>query len=768
TPVLGRVFHDVNGNGYPDDGEPGIPAARINTVQGDIITTDQYGRYHIPCAIIPDNERGSNFILKTDPRSLPLGYALTTENPRVVRATRGKFLKINFGAVETAAYRLDLSAADFDEEGALQRDIGTEINGQDRDSDLLLVYRAAGDESIADARARLSAARAQLDGRRRNVTLEVSYDAAAPVYAGPVVGGSNLDARLPAFGENAEVADRLEGEALERTTSLSEPDIAPVVFADAPTIETTVDALYVEKQLSLSTELVVDEQGIRVLYATGFWNYGHWVDRAELRVFPEGDSPRSDPIIALPLDEFGAAALPIDFPVEGDLAAVLRVYDAKGRFDETRPRLVRMVEIEALPSEEEAGDRAFDAFGADAINFSNIPVNGATVRVYGRNITGEAVEVFGQVVRVDPDGRFVAEAILPDGEQVVDVTAAGQRVIRDVNVKTRDIYGVGLVEATVGQRQTDDGVVTAEGRAAFYLRGRLSPRIRVTATADTGEAGFDDLFDQLDDRDSRSLLRRLDPDKFYPIYGDDSTIEEDAPTSGRFYFRVERDDDYALWGNYRTNFNDTEFARVERTLYGAKLHWDENGNPTALGDARTTVDAFLSDPGTQSARDELRGTGGSVYFLRNADISIGSDIVRVETRDVISGIVLESRPLIYGEDYDIDYIQGRLILNQPLNSTSDDGRLFADGTLSGNEVFLVVEYEFTGGLGDFDQVAFGGRGTRWLGDHVKVGTTYARDIQDGAETDIFGADLTLQATGDTYLRAEFALTDGAGLATFRS
>jgi len=75
TPVIGRVYDDVNHNGYPDDGESGLPAIRLATVNGDIITTDQYGRYHIPCAIIANSERGSNFLLKADTRTFPLGYS---------------------------------------------------------------------------------------------------------------------------------------------------------------------------------------------------------------------------------------------------------------------------------------------------------------------------------------------------------------------------------------------------------------------------------------------------------------------------------------------------------------------------------------------------------------------------------------------------------------------------------------------------------------------------------------------------------------------
>ena len=56
---------------------------------------------------------GSNFILKLDPRTLPTGYSLTTENPRVVRLTRGKLTKLNFGASIGREVRIELSGAAF-------------------------------------------------------------------------------------------------------------------------------------------------------------------------------------------------------------------------------------------------------------------------------------------------------------------------------------------------------------------------------------------------------------------------------------------------------------------------------------------------------------------------------------------------------------------------------------------------------------------------------------------------------------------------------
>jgi uncharacterized repeat protein (TIGR01451 family) len=113
TDVIGQVFDDKNRNGYQDAGEEGLPGVRVSTARGLLVTTDAKGRYHITCAIVPNQDRGSNFIVKVDDRTLPSGYRLTTENPRVKRVTRGKMAKFNFGAAIHRVVRLDLGGSAF-------------------------------------------------------------------------------------------------------------------------------------------------------------------------------------------------------------------------------------------------------------------------------------------------------------------------------------------------------------------------------------------------------------------------------------------------------------------------------------------------------------------------------------------------------------------------------------------------------------------------------------------------------------------------------
>lgn len=116
TDIIGKVFDDQNANGYQDGGEPGIPNIRVATAKGWLVTTDAEGRFHVPCAIVPQMDRGSNFIMKLDERTLPSGFRVTTENPRVVRATRGKMVKLNFGATIHRVVRVEVSAEAFEKD----------------------------------------------------------------------------------------------------------------------------------------------------------------------------------------------------------------------------------------------------------------------------------------------------------------------------------------------------------------------------------------------------------------------------------------------------------------------------------------------------------------------------------------------------------------------------------------------------------------------------------------------------------------------------
>ncbi|MFZ8983685.1 MAG: hypothetical protein ACO213_05315 [Steroidobacteraceae bacterium] len=109
TDVFGKVYDDRDRNGQQDPGEAGIGGVRLVTARGLAATTDAHGRFHITCAVVPNESRGSNFILKLDDRSLPSGFRLVGDATQVKRATRGKALKFNYGASVHRVVGIDLA-----------------------------------------------------------------------------------------------------------------------------------------------------------------------------------------------------------------------------------------------------------------------------------------------------------------------------------------------------------------------------------------------------------------------------------------------------------------------------------------------------------------------------------------------------------------------------------------------------------------------------------------------------------------------------------
>ncbi|MGF1719526.1 DUF11 domain-containing protein [Vibrio kyushuensis] len=75
--------------------EDGIPGVRLLTVEGIIIETDQYGRYHVPDQWVL-NKKGKQFLVKVDTDSLPTGMKVISENPLVKRVSPNALTKFNF------------------------------------------------------------------------------------------------------------------------------------------------------------------------------------------------------------------------------------------------------------------------------------------------------------------------------------------------------------------------------------------------------------------------------------------------------------------------------------------------------------------------------------------------------------------------------------------------------------------------------------------------------------------------------------------------
>ena len=522
-----------------------------------------------------------------------------------------------------------------------------------------------------------------------------------------------------------------------------------------------------------------------VVHFRMYTNYSAFIKRAEIRIFDQQQSLQAVPLQVIPIDDAGFAKWqPAAATFNGhsrELKYLLRAYDSKGNFDETgaRPLMLyrepstgKVVSSDGPPPRE-----LLAAYGGNDLVCHQIPLGSGTVKVQGSHIpAGHIVWVAGHLVPVDSQGNFAAEEILPSGTHTVEVAVLddagnGSLYLRDLEFKGRDLFYLGIADITLSDNRASGPVgllqgdnpqqpydSSLSGRFAFYVNGKVSEHWRLTASADTLEGPVKDLFSNFLDKSPDSLFRRIDPDYYYPTFGDDGVVKETAPTLGKFYLKASRGENYGMWGNYKVGYMDNELAHVDRGLYGANAHFGSEAT-TRFGEKRIGMDGFAGQPGTMPSYEEFRGTGGSLYFLRHQDILTGSERVRIEIRDKASGIVTGVVGLRETLDYDVDYLQGRILLSQPLSSTADDNLLVRSSGLSGNEAYLVVRYEYTPGFDSLNEIAAGGQGHYWINDHVRLGLT-ANSNQGDTDSSLGAADLTLRMSNDSWLKVQTGRSKG--------
>jgi hypothetical protein len=541
------------------------------------------------------------------------------------------------------------------------------------------------------------------------------------------------------------------------------------IALDTADVQVRYDGTRTERRLNvLTSDLRTEFRGGETVTFNATSSYPGFIDRAEIRILPVRRGFGREETIVVPVEPNGTTGWTIPAGDENDFRYVLRVYDAAGRFDETAPRLISRRDRPVDPVLN--GPVIAAGEGEDATARRAIPVSGGVVTVSGTGLpAGSSVVVMGRSVPVDAEGKFVTELVLPAGQQDVKVSLAapntkGITLTREVVIPKDDWFATGLADLTVGRRgeTLGDAETFSRGRLAFYARGVVDGKTKVTIAADTGEDALGNLFDDVLTKDPRAVLDRVNADSLYPTYGDDSTIVEDAPTSGKIYAKVEQNDSYLMWGDFESKIENTTFLRATRNLYGAQLVYKSPAT-TVDGERQLSATAYAARPDSLPQRDELRGTGGSVYVLQRRDLVVRSETVTVEVVDPVSGRVVSTRRLAAGADYRIDYFQGTIILDRPLSGGVSGGGVVGGAPSGDYDANLVVQYEYVPSGGNLDGTAMGGRVEGWLpGDVLRLGVTTVDETTDTVDLQVVAADARLKFSEGSFLDVEVAESKGNG------
>jgi len=609
--------------------------------------------------------------------------------------------------------------------------------------------------------------------------------------------------RVIAYGEGTPEGDNVTESGLQqnRRVDVAFQGVPVSIPKDAElnsgngAIWLTQDPLSTERVLNISSAGSVsagDTSGASVKLNI-YTNYAAFVDSWEVLFYRADDTERTEVVASVTGESFtnesvlewngvlndGRLVEPDD-----EFIYVLRVYNADGRVDETYPGSLSVLGPERYLAESEEGFEvslraAEELKRRSRLAREEIPLQGARVRIYGRDLGDiRSVQINGEDVTLDLNGEFAAEYLRGFGLHEFTVTVKGNngeiftRVL-DAELKGEYMFMVGLADVTAGKnrlrgfssldvedRERFDGDIFVDGRLAFYLKGKVKGKYLLTAQMDTGREEIDEMFDGLSRKDNTSVFRRLDPEQYYPVYGDDATLIDDTDSQGKLYVRVDWDQSRALWGNFNTGMTGTELAQFNRSLYGAQLK-ARSQDFTSRGDHKTDVNAFVSEAQSSSRHVEFKGTGGSLYYLRDTDIVQGSEKLWVEVRQRDTGRVIDRIVLMDGKDYQIDDIQGRIILNRPLRTVGDEvaPSIIKDTPLDGNELWLIADYEYAPESLSSNDVTAGVRGKHWLSDKLAVGGTWVLEKRSGSDHEIKGIDATITAGAGSWIRAEYAQSD---------
>ncbi|MGL5253393.1 MAG: hypothetical protein ACRC7U_09690 [Moraxella sp.] len=284
---------------------------------------------------------------------------------------------------------------------------------------------------------------------------------------------------------------------------------------------------------------------------------------------------------------------------------------------------------------------------------------------------------------------------------------------------------------TLSGNSNDD--TTTHGRAAFFLKGKVRGNMLLTMAYDS------------DKNKHAPLFRDIDPDAYYPVYGDASAKGFDAQSSDKLYVRLDKGRSFIMYGDIKTHIDNQDglsLGQYDRTLTGVKARYEND---------KTQVTAFAAQTSARQNVNETRGLGISGPYpigVAFAQLLLNSETVEVIVRDRNNpGVILSRQALNRYSDYELDSVSQAIYLRSPIASTDIDG----------NPIYLRVTVE-ADDVGE-DYTVIGTAGNHQLTKRVNVGASYAQSNDPMNEETLSGVNTVVKINDKLKLVAEVAHYD---------
>ncbi len=737
--ILGKVFLDCNADGVQERGEAGMPGVRVLIEDGTYAITDDAGQFSFYGL---DNR---THVVKVDRTTLPPGArleAISSRNlgdggSRIADLKAGEMLRADFaiegcGESIAAEAKSRAKAAHGDELGLLAGAQLATVPAQVTDPRAL---PASGVVAIGTPGAMPGAANgAALPGVPS--TISAGFDPLARAKApappspapriGPVaqVSTEPLEALLPKLDRTLAFVGLVDGETLPYAqATVRVKGTAGSTFhlkvngVEVPEKRVGKRAVLAEKQVQaweyIGVALVAGEN---VLELSQVDSFGNPRGSVAIHVIAPGEAAK----LAIELPGRGAVA-------DGKTAVriVVKLLDAHGvpvtaRTPLTLEATLGKWQVKDLDPAE-AGVQTFVEGGRAELALLAPSEPGAAVIV----ATSGTLRAETRLDFLPELRKMVAAGVV---EGIINMRNLGTQALQPTRVS--DGFEQELRQLS---REWNNGRTQAGARAAFYLKGKIKGEYLLTAAYDS-------------DKDTQErLFRDIQPDEFYPVYGDSSVRGYDAQSTSKLYVRVDHGRSYLLWGDFTTASTSEvrKLGNYSRSLTGVREHFENS---------RVSVNAFASRDTTRQVIEEFPANGTSGPFqLGTQGALVNSEKVEILTRDrnqpaLILSTVAQTRFV----DYEIETLTGRILFKAPVPSLDRDL----------NPVSIRVTYEVDQGGAQFWVAGVDGQVK--LTDRVEAGGIYVKDQNPLAPFTLGGADLVVKLGQGTYVITEAAHTE-AGL-----
>ncbi|MGI8669011.1 MAG: hypothetical protein ACR2J3_04085, partial [Aridibacter sp.] len=617
--IIGRVFVDGNSNGFFDKGESPVAGARLYLSNGMSIITDSQGLYNIPAV-----SAGSQ-VIALDPITLPVGFVLADSLSRSgkdwTRLLRtplggGGLLRQNFALVASANFAENEKNNNFvDAKQAVSENVPNESKVENTESEKVYKTVAPGGVLIHSL-----ADKQVILSPALNFDVSVAEEWNTQIEINGDRAGEQNIGTTRKDPKNQIVTYTFIGLGLKPgPNKLRVTAVSP----DGKSGETSEITIY--GRGSVKSFRILPER--KELQASGRDSTNIIIE-----AFDEWENPAQDTTVS--------------------------VQTSAGRFLGLEENEKKVEKLERSNTLVASGIERSNGISSGQVNEikqqQKVSLVGGigVIKLISDNRVGVAkLEVLGGNAKAETDIRFTAEM--------------------------RPRFLAGLAELTIGNAAPEMTNLNVDenvrSHVQFFYRGSFFGEKNLLTLAYDSQRALNNI-------NGQDRLFQLNPlDRTYPLFGDSSTQFQETESNSKVYARLDRGRNYAMFGDFDADMENSRLLAYGRRLTGVKIHLEnENSDFISLSGAR---------PDTSFARQIIPGGSLGLVQLAYSDILIGSEVLSLEVRNRRNPeIILSRETLIRSLDYNIDTSTGTIFFLRPIPTFDRDLNL----------IQIVATYEYRG------------------------------------------------------------------------